>query len=189
MNIKQLIENFKPLSEKQEHDKEAFLYFLNHFEDVLTRNNLVGHLTASAYVVNEDFTKSLIVKHNIFKSWIFPGGHADGDANLLEVAIKEVEEETGLKTIPYQETPINIEVAEIPAHYKNNKYVSAHLHFDVIYLLIANNLDIAKIRIKPDENSSIKWVNLEDTYNDEITSFAKTTNKEIVNQIKLIRRK
>ena len=187
--IKNIILNFKPLSEKQNHDKEAFLYFINHFEDILTWNNLVGHITASAYVVNEDFSKALIIKHNILKNWLFPGGHADGNVNLLEVAIREVEEETGLKVIPYQNTPINIEVAETPAHYKRGKYVTPHLHFDVIYLLIAKNLDINNIRIKPDENSAIKWVNLEDTYNEEIVSFARTTNKEIVDKIRLIKEK
>ncbi len=92
--IKKIIEDFKPSCEIEEKDKESFLYFINHFSDILSRNNLVGHITASGFVVNEDFNKALLVKHNILKGYIFPGGHADNEANLLEVAIREVYEET-----------------------------------------------------------------------------------------------
>lgn len=65
MTIKEQIENFKPFNEQEEVDKDYYLKFINTFNDVLTRNNIFGHFTASDFVVNHDKTKMLVVYHNI----------------------------------------------------------------------------------------------------------------------------
>lgn len=70
-----------------------FLKFINLFDDVLTRKNEFGHFTASAWVLNKDKTKMIVVRHNIYKAYIYPGGHADGESDLLSVAIREVKEQ------------------------------------------------------------------------------------------------
>lgn len=75
--IIETIKNFEPFDEEEAVEKEAFLYFINNNKEILTRDNLNGHLTASALVVNEDLTKALLVHHNIFGGYIYPGGHAD----------------------------------------------------------------------------------------------------------------
>ncbi len=116
--IIETIKNFEPFDEEEAVEKEAFLYFINNNKEILTRDNLNGHLTASALVVNEDLTKALLVHHNIFGGYIYPGGHADGIANLLEVAIREVLEETGLEVKPYSEDIFSIHVTPTEAHYK-----------------------------------------------------------------------
>ena len=69
------------------------------FDDILTRKNDIGHFTASCWIVNKEKTKVLMVYHNIYDSWSWTGGHADGDEDLLRVSLKEAKEETGLKNV------------------------------------------------------------------------------------------
>ena len=99
MNLKDQIEKYIPQNEQEECDKDLMLEFINKFEDVLTRQNRMGHFTASSWIVNKEKTKVLMIYHNIYKSWAWTGGHCDGDEDLLHVALKEAEEETGLKNI------------------------------------------------------------------------------------------
>ena len=86
----QSIEDFKPSCEQEEKDKEQLLEFINSFDDVLTRKNIIGHLCASAWVMNKEKTKILLVYHNIFGGYIFPGGHLDGETDSLAVAQREI---------------------------------------------------------------------------------------------------
>ena len=97
MNLKEQIENYKPYNEQEKNDKEMMIEYINTFEDVLTRENRMCHFTASNWIVNKEKTKVLMIYHNIYKSWAWTGGHADGDSDLLHVALKEAEEETGIK--------------------------------------------------------------------------------------------
>ena len=93
MNLRKEITNYVPFDEEEVQIKEYILKWIDTFDDVLTRNNEFGHFASSAFVVNKDRTKMLVVYHNIYDAWIFPGGHADGEADLLSVAVREVEEE------------------------------------------------------------------------------------------------
>lgn len=163
MDLKEQIEQFKPFNEQEQVDKDYFLKFLNNFEDVLTRENVFGHLSASAWVVNKDRTKILLVYHNIFNGYIFPGGHADGENDLLSVAIREVEEETGLTAKPVTNEIYSLWTGPVKGHVKRGKYVSAHTHLDIDYLLEAD--DSLPLRIKPDENQSVIWASLDDIGN------------------------
>ena len=90
MSLKEKIQNYKPYNEQEEKDKEIMLKYIDTFDDVLTRNNEFGHFTASAWVVNKERTKVLMIYHNIYNSWAWTGGHADGEDDLLSVAIREV---------------------------------------------------------------------------------------------------
>ena len=95
MSLKEQIEKYIPFDEQEERDKEQMLDFINTYDDVLTRNNILGHFSASAFVVNKKRTKMVVVYHIINDGWMYPGGHADGEENLLSVAVREVGEETG----------------------------------------------------------------------------------------------
>lgn len=161
MNLKEQIENYKPYNEQEEKDKETMLKYINTFDDVLTRNNEFGHFTASSWAVNKQRTKVLMIYHNIYKSWAWTGGHADGEENLLNVAIRELKEETGVKNVKVLNNDIfSLEIICVDGHVKREKYVSSHVHLNVTYLLEVDEEETLKI--KEDENSGVKWVNIED---------------------------
>jgi len=118
----------------------------------------------------------LVVYHNIYDAWIYPGGHVDGENNLLSVAIREVEEETGLKTKILDNSIFAISALPVKGHIKRGKYVPAHTHLDVVYLLEADENDI--LTFKEDENKGVKWIAFEDaTKNDIVDLFLVNTEK------------
>lgn len=187
--IKAQIKSYVPFNEQEEVDKQTILSFIDSFDDVLTRQNSYGHLTASAFVVNEDLTKALILHHNIFGGFIYPGGHADGEYDLYSVAVREVSEETGLDVVPLIDNSIfALQALPIKGHVKKEKYVSAHIHYDILYLLVAKNIDMDKIRILESENSQVKWCDLEDTYNDEAVDWIRPINEKIVQKVRSLRK-
>ncbi len=155
------IEKYIPFNEQEVSDKEVILNWLKKDVDVLTRNNLEAHFTSSAWVVSPDFKKVLMVYHNIYNSWSWMGGHADGESDLLKVAIKEVKEESGLKRVEVLSPDIfSLEVLSVDGHEKNGKYVPSHVHLNVTYLLMASVSE--KLTIKPDENSGVEWMDFND---------------------------
>jgi len=161
INLKEQIENYEPYNEQEEKDKQTILQYMENFDDVLTRNNEFGHFTASSWVVNKERTKVLMIYHNIYQSWAWTGGHADGEENLLNVAIREVKEETGVEQVKVLNPDIfSLEIICVNGHVKKGKYVSSHVHLNVTYLLEVDEKEILKI--KEDENSGVKWIKIEE---------------------------
>ncbi|WP_404427339.1 NUDIX hydrolase [Ureibacillus chungkukjangi] len=160
MNIRQQLEQYKPSNPQEGKDQEIILRYMDTFDNLFTRENEFAHFTASAWLVNEERTKVLMAYHNIYNSWSWVGGHADGDTDLLHVALKEAKEETGLENVrPVSEQIYSIEILGVPAHVKKGKHVATHVHLNVTYLLEASESDLTFI--KPDENSDIGWFELE----------------------------
>ena len=94
--------------------------------------------------------------HNIYDSWSWLGGHADGERDLLSVALREVEEESGLTAVrPVREDLFSLEILTVDGHEKRGAYVPSHLHLNVTYLLEAE--DGQSLRSKPDENQAVAW--------------------------------
>ena len=170
MNLKEEIEKYIPCNEQEEADKSTILEYLNTFEDCLTRNNHFGHFTASAIVVNPTRDKVLFAYHNIYNSWAWVGGHADGNSDLLEVALKEAKEETSITEIkPVNSNILGLEIIPVPPHVKRGKFVSSHAHLNISYLLEAD--DTQEIHNKPDENKEVAWLpidKLEDYVSEEL---------------------
>lgn len=161
MKWEEKIENYKPYNEQEEKDKQTILQYIHTFDDVLTRNNEFGHFTASSWVVNKERTKVLMIYHNIYQSWAWTGGHADGEENLLSTAIRELKEETGVENVKVLDEDIfSLEIICVNGHVKKGKYVSSHVHLNLTYLLEVDEKEI--LRVKEDENSGVKWVNIED---------------------------
>ena len=155
------IENYTPFNEQEIRDKAQILTFLRSGGDFLTRENTVAHLTVSAWVVSPDRKETIMVYHNLYKSWSWMGGHADGDWDLLRVAKKEVMEECGLQELTVVSPEIfSLEVLCVDGHVKKGKYLSSHLHLNVTYLFEADPAQM--LHIKPDENSGVAWVAVED---------------------------
>ena len=181
MNLKEKIENYIPYDEQEERDKEQYLNFIDKFDDVLTRNNVFGHFSASAFIVNKERTKMLVAYHIINDGWIYPGGHADGEENLLSVAVREVEEETGLKAKVLNEEIYSIQSAPVKGHIKKGKYVSAHLHLDVVYLMEAD--DKIPLVYRDDESKGVKWVSFEEATDETMCDFIRPIHKKLIKKL------
>ena len=161
MTLLEELEQYRPWNEQEERDRTELLRRLRSGEDLYTRDNSAGHLTASAWVVSPDRRQVLMAYHNIYDSWSWLGGHADGDRDLLAVAEREVREESGLTAVqPVSPRIYSVEILTVDGHEKRGAYVSSHLHLNVTYLLEADPAD--PVRCKPDENSRVGWFGLEE---------------------------
>lgn len=159
MDLKKKLEAYKPYNEQEAYDKKIMLKQLEQEADIFTRENQTAHFTASSWLVNKEHTKALMIYHNIYNSWSWTGGHADGEKDLLAVAKREAMEETGVTNIKaVTEDIFSIEILTVDGHIKRGGYVPSHLHLNVTYLLEADEEEV--LRIKPDENSGVKWFTL-----------------------------
>lgn len=163
-NLKENIENFIPYNEQEEVERKIMLDYIRDFDDTLTRQNEYGHFTSSAFVLNKERTKMLMIYHKIYNSWAWVGGHSDGNSDLLYVAMKEAKEETGIKNVaPISNDIYSLEIINVNGHEKRGKYVGSHVHLNVTYLLEADENE--EIHIKEDENSGVKWVPIDEVLN------------------------
>lgn len=179
--LKDEINAYIPFDEQEESDKEQFLKFIDTFDDVFTRNNIFGHFTASAFVVNKDRTRMAVIYHIINDGWAYPGGHADGCADLLSVALREVEEETGLKAKVLDENIFAINSAPVKGHVKRGRYVSAHIHLDCVYLMEAD--DKLPLVYRIDESKGVKWVDFKDAYDESFCDFIRPVHKKLIKKL------
>ena len=155
------IEHYKPFNEQEEADKALILQWIKNNDNAFLRENIAAHMTASAWVVNKERSKVLMVYHNIYNSWSWLGGHADGETDLLAVAIREVKEEAGISSVrPVSEDIFSLESLTVDGHVKKGKYVSSHLHLNVTYLLEADSEE--SVSFKADENSGVAWFSPEE---------------------------
>ena len=160
MELIKIIQKYEPWNEEEKKDQKIFLKYLRQFPDILTRENEFAHVTSSSWIVNQDRTKVLMVYHNIYDSWSWTGGHADGEGDVLHVAMKEAKEETGIQTlVPVKEALFSLELICVHGHWKRGAYVSPHIHLNTTFLLEAKEGEI--LRIKPDENSQVAWIPIE----------------------------
>lgn len=161
MDIEKEIEAYVPCTEQEENDKQVMLKWIEQGGDLYTRDNQVAHFTASAWVTDASHEHVLMAYHNIYQSWSWLGGHADGDHDLLHVAEKEIKEESGLTSVhPISEHIASLEILTVDGHIKHGKYVSSHLHMNVTYFFEADSTQ--PIRAKEDENSSVAWFTLDE---------------------------
>ena len=161
MELIRELEAFVPFNQEEAQDLALMLECLRREKDLFTRGNGLVHMTASAWIVNPSRTKVLMAFHNLYQSWAWLGGHADGDENLLRVALKEVQEESGLAHVrPVSEEIFSVESLPVFGHMKRGTYVPSHIHLNVTYLMEADEADA--IREKPDENSAVSWFGLDE---------------------------
>ena len=211
MALYQDIASYHPFNEQEAADRHVMLRALKTNRFCFDRKSQ-AHFTCSAWVVNPEKTQTIMVFHNIYNSWSWIGGHADGCSDLAAVALRELREETGVEharivspwecvgrssrrlnggqktkasvtkisnetasankipnevvnaTAPSPTSPLfSLEVLTVDGHEKNNRYISSHLHLNVTYLVEVDPSEA--LRIKPDENSGVKWVSLDQVLN------------------------
>ena len=160
-HLRAQIEAFVPYNEQEEADRRQMLADVDGFSDLLTRENATAHFTASCWIVNPDRTKVLMAYHNLYQSWAWLGGHADGESDLLSVALREANEESGVLAVPVSPEIFSLEILHVAPHVKRGKFVCAHLHLNVTYLLEAD--EEQALHEKPDENSGVRWFTLEES--------------------------
>ena len=161
MEIYEQIKAYRPWNEQERQDQAVILAFLERNPDAFYRTNLLAHMTASAWVVNPQRSKVLMVYHRLYDSWSWAGGHADGEEDLLAVALREVREETGVQRLrPVTEEIYSLEVLTVDGHEKHGRYVPSHLHLNATYLLEAE--EDQPLRVCEAENSGVAWFSLAD---------------------------
>lgn len=161
MSLLEEITKYTPLNEQEEKDKKQMIDFIKNNKNYLSRKNDIAHFTVSIWTVNLKRTKTLMVYHNIYNSWSWIGGHADGIEDLRKVALRELEEETGVKNARLvQDTIFSLESLTVDGHIKNGKYVSSHLHLNITYLAEADENE--ELISNPLENKGVKWVSFDE---------------------------
>ena len=160
MDLYETLQAYQPYNEQEARDRDLLLHMLGSGVDLWTRDNAQAHLTASAWVTNPARDQILMAYHNIYHSWSWLGGHADGERDLAAVALWEVQEESGLTRLRLvMPEPFSLEILTVDGHEKRGSYVSSHLHLNLTYLIEADPEE--PVRSKPDENSAVGWFSLE----------------------------
>jgi 8-oxo-dGTP pyrophosphatase MutT (NUDIX family) len=109
----------------------------------------------------------VILKHNIFGDCVYPGGHADGDYDLLGVALREVEEETGLVASPLNNGDVfSLQCIPVKGHTKKGQYISPHVHHDLAFLFVVDDDKMDAIRVLESENSEVMWIPIYESWLD-----------------------
>ncbi|RAW01723.1 NUDIX hydrolase [Pseudochryseolinea flava] len=148
------IQQYESLYSTEQNYKQQFLDLLKH-NRCYHRDFLPGHMTGSAWILDDSMQYVLLTLHAKLNRWLQPGGHADGDENIFQVALREATEETGLKTL----TPLSpdllfdIDVHLIPAR----SQFQAHDHYDVRFVFVADKNEKLDIT---DESHDLQWVPL-----------------------------
>lgn len=161
MNLLREIEKYRPWNEQEAHDKAQMLQFMKDHPDYLVRDNQIGHFSAAVWIVNRAHTKTLMVYHNIYDSWSWVGGHADGVEDLRSVAMRELQEETGVKNaVLLSRDILSLETLTVSGHMKRGSYVPGHLHFNLTYLAEADEEET--LIVNEQENQAVKWWTFEE---------------------------
>ena len=182
MDLLNFVKNYIPLEESDEQAKKSFVQFIEGFGDNLyTRDNLVAHISPACWIVNKDRNKVLLAHHNQLDKWAILGGHADGERDLLKVALKEAAEESNLKNIkPVYDYPVDLAVVVFPEHIKKGKLVPSHLHYYTVFMLEADENE--KADINAEENSAVAWLDFDEISNkikdkNDLTLFSRLVRK------------
>ena len=133
---------------------ERYVQFIHENEDCFERSNLSGHVTGSAWLVNTDGTHVLLTHHRKLNMWLQLGGHADGDPDVLGVALREAQEESGIDNIEAVSTQLlDIDIHNIPARGDEPE----HYHYDATFAF--RTVDTNDFVVS-DESLALEWIDI-----------------------------
>lgn len=147
-----LLEAYNSTYPEEQVFKKEMLEFIDKNPDCFERSLAIGHITASAWLLNKDGSCALLMHHSKLDKWFQLGGHCDGDSDALAVAIKEAQEESGINCIePVSADIFDIDIHLIPA----NSREQAHYHYDVRFLLkVTSDEEVIQNR----ESKELRWI-------------------------------
>ena len=148
------LKNYRTVHPDEESTVDQFIAFVQENERCFERELLTGHITGSAWLVNAQGTHALFTHHRKLEKWLQLGGHADGDPDVLAVAMREVKAESGLDATPLSTTIFDLDAHVIPAR----KDVPEHIHYDIRYLVQARGNEEYTVS---DESFDLQWIALE----------------------------
>lgn len=153
-----LLAAYAPQNAQEAADRQLMLDLFSTYGDaLLTRACRVAHITSSSMIASPDGSQVLMIYHNLYNSWAWTGGHADGEDAPLDVALREAKEETGLAHLDVlTQDLIAVDILPVWGHEKRGQYVSGHLHLNLSYAFCADPR--APLQSKPDENSDVRWL-------------------------------
>lgn len=156
------IRNYTPYNKEEEGHAQSALTFLNNDTNPFDRKNFSGHVTGSAWLISPDHQMVLLTHHTILNKWLQFGGHADGEADIKNVAKREAQEESGIQEISELGNIFNpifdIDVHLIPENIK--KQEPDHLHYDIRYIFKTSSMDFSI----SSESKELKWVDINDIF-------------------------
>lgn len=154
-----LLKNYNPDNVLEKEQKTQIIEFICNDDNFYKRDNMSGHLTGSAWIINRDRKKALLTHHLKLGKWIQLGGHVDGDEDIFETSFREAKEETGLTSIrALSQSIFDIAVFWVPKSGKQD----AHYHYDIRFLFEAD--DKEKLEIDKNESADLKWVPVEEVH-------------------------
>lgn len=147
-----MLHEYHPSAPEEIQAKETMLNFIKAHDDCFERSLAIGHITASAWLVNKEQTHALLMHHTKLDRWFQLGGHCDGDPDVLGVAIKEAQEESGIMHIaPLSNKIFDIDIHLIPANSKEKE----HYHYDVRFLLQVTSDEQV---VQNGESKELRWI-------------------------------
>lgn len=161
--IKGLLSRYKPYDEHNTEQFEKLCSFVDSQEILFGKKNPAGHITASAWIVDQDYKHVLLTHHVKLNRWLQLGGHTEEDETIVESALREAFEESGLHSIVMKSDEIfDLDVHEIPVHGNTD----SHYHFDLRFLMVASIDEHLSIS---DESHDLKWFEIDEVaqYTDE----------------------
>ena len=144
-----------PDAAQEEMRARILAWIEEHPDDAHQRSCLAGHLTGSVMLMDHDRERVLLTLHKKLGIWLQLGGHCDGDANLVHVAWREAQEESGIEAIDIDPLPIDLDIHRIPEH----KGVPAHLHLDTRFVAYAA---AGTREVMSDESLELRWFGLDE---------------------------
>jgi 8-oxo-dGTP pyrophosphatase MutT (NUDIX family) len=162
----QSLELLKPYDDKEGQDCLKTIAFLQStsFPEAFLRTHLAGHICGSAFLLSADKKSVLLMYHRFLDKWLNFGGHADGNADICSVAVRETIEESGIEDVDIISSDIfDLDIHTIPNRPERNE--PQHLHYDIRYLLQAKSMDF---HVNDRESKGLKWVSIDDIFSLEL---------------------
>ena len=157
------IATLTPFDETEFSHQQAMLSFVERHDDFYKRTLVTGHITGSAWIINPAHTHALMLHHKKLDRWLQPGGHVEQEVDVLDTALREAREETGISDLRVvKDAVFDIDIHTIPENRKERE----HQHYDIRYLLEA---ELNAIPAASDESNDVKWFTLDEiaTINDD----------------------